>query len=136
MTEGLVLALLVALSGLHVYWGLGGVWPGHDPRSLACLVVGGAEDGRLPTPLACFGVAVALLLAAAALHFAAAGGAFGGLARVAAFGVAGVFLLRGALGYVLPALTHTGKAFDRLNRLIYSPLCLVLGGLALALLLG
>ena len=134
---GWVLALLAAvvlvmISGLHVYWALGGVWPGHDGPSLAQRVFGGPPGTPLPAVGACLAVAALLLLAA----WTVIGAAWpwwmlpaAGLWRLGAWGVAGVLALRGGLGFfdtrLRPAIV--GSPFVRLNRLVYSPLCLGLG---------
>jgi len=63
MALALILAAtLLALAGIHLYWALGGRWPGHDEASMVELVVGRTRGMRAPGPLA--SVAVALALAA------------------------------------------------------------------------
>lgn len=60
---------LLGLAGLHAYWGLGGTWPGHDAASLGRKIYGG-DAQQLPPPMACFAVAGALTVPAAALVLA------------------------------------------------------------------
>ncbi len=139
-TTGVAAIVLIALALLHAYWGLGGLWPGTTPGTLAAQVFGGPPGTRLPPAVACYAVAVLLVLAAW-LVLTAAGllppaGLSVSLVRLGAFGVAGALLLRGGLGYVLPRLTSGNPTFARLNRLIYSPLCLSLGALIVLGLLG
>ncbi|MFD1730238.1 DUF3995 domain-containing protein [Deinococcus malanensis] len=122
-----VVAVLVLTGVLHVAWGTGAVWPGRDAQDLAQKVVGGPQVDRMPSPLACYAVAGALLVASAALVMTLVPSDFQPLVRLAGFMVAGVFLLRGVLGYALPTQAYSGQDFVRLNRVMYSPLCLALG---------
>ena len=46
----LVAGVLFALAGLHLYWGLGGRWPGHDEVSLVERIVGRTRGMRAPGP--------------------------------------------------------------------------------------
>lgn len=139
MLAMLLAAPLLLLAALHVYWGLGGFWPGKDPQSLACKVVGGPAGMPPPPAWACYGVAAALALAAGlvlafvgvlALPLPAAWLRWG-MGTLAA-----VFSLRGVGGYAMERLrpSMAGSPFVRLNKRIYSPLCIVLGLLAWALL--
>ena len=57
-------AILAVVAALHVYWGFGGFWPGHDSRSLADTVVGVTKDGRSPGSLECLAIVVLLTVAA------------------------------------------------------------------------
>jgi hypothetical protein len=126
--------VLGAVAALHVHWALGGVWPGRDAESLARTVVGGPAGTPMPSPGACLGVALVLLGAAWVLL--AASGLVAHLlpsaaVRALAWACAAVFALRGAYGFfdarVRPSTR--GSRFERLNVIVYSPLCL---GLALA----
>ncbi|MFC4425313.1 DUF3995 domain-containing protein [Deinococcus navajonensis] len=132
----LVALVLVGLALLHLAWGLGAVWPGRDPLDLAGKVVGTLDPGRMPSSVACFIVAAGLAGSAVSLTLLPVLGDRWPVLRALGFAVGAVFLMRGVLGYLLPRLSRTGLAFDRLNRLIYSPLCLVLGGLTLLALRG
>lgn len=114
----LVVSLVLSLIALlHGYWGVGGLWPGRDPRDLAAKVIG---PGELPPAGACFGVAAVLAGAAGTVLLAPRSRP----ARRGAALTAGVLLLRGLVGYLLP---RSGQKFDHLNRRLYSPLCLGLG---------
>jgi SAM-dependent methyltransferase len=129
-----VATILGVLAALHVYWGMGGHWPGTDEESLVATVVGdpralGQAAGSMPGPVACF--AVAGLLAIAAASALTASLVIPGPARLAqwaAWGAAGVLALRGVGGYfdgwLRPATRET--PFYRLNRSLYSPLCIAL----------
>lgn len=131
-----VVLVMLLVAALHVAWGIGVTWPGRDAQDLAQKVVGGSDGEPMPPPLACYAVAGALLVAAGALVLTLFPSGFQPLLRLIGFVAAGVFLLRGALGYAVPRLADTGQDFDRLNRVLYSPLCLALGGMTLLALLG
>lgn len=101
--------IFLALGAVHVYWGLGGLWPGRDSRSLADFVIGREP---MPGPRACIVVAAVLVLG----PLLAPGPMALGL------------LLRGAGGYVDHLLRPeiVGSRYEKLNRILYSPLCLLL----------
>jgi hypothetical protein len=49
MALALILAAaLFALAGIHLYWGFGGRWPGHDETSMVEHVVGRTRGMRAP----------------------------------------------------------------------------------------
>lgn len=127
VTAGVV-ACLLGLAVLHLYWARGGTWPGRTSAELVSMVVGSSPGVAMPGPLACSVVAV--LLASAAVLIAGVG-VFEASAwpwRVGSLGVASVLGLRGLGGYLDARLrpeTH-GQPYEALNRRLYSPLCLVL----------
>jgi hypothetical protein len=136
---GLVLA---AIGVLHLVW-LFSPWPLATHEALARTVVG-RPAGDLP--LAFFRpatVAVALALALAGYLVAVEGGVLAsglseGLVNLGTLGVAVVLLARGALGLIQSGL-RVGDApasYRRLDLAVYSPLCLMLGGSALLVLLS
>lgn len=58
----IILALLLSLvllviTTLHVYWGIGGIWPGRDAKSCAHTVVGFHGVDEMPSSFASFAVA-------------------------------------------------------------------------------
>lgn len=130
---GLV-AVLGVVAGLHLYWGLGGVWPGTDEPSLVDMVIGAPPGTPIPPLWACALVAACLgISAVSAIHVS-------GVARIslpkwmswatgAAFWFSTfVFVARGLSTYVSPlALGSKGTAFYDLDRVVYAPLCLALG---------
>lgn len=120
---------LLALAGLHAAWGTGAAWPFRDRADLADAVAGTRE---VPGPAACFAVSGAL---------AAAGALVGGvparrpaLRRLGLAGVTAVLAGRGALGLAgrtrLISPGSQSPRFTRLDRRVYSPLCLTLAALA------
>jgi hypothetical protein len=123
--------VLVAIATLHVYWGIGGIWPGTDARSCARAVVGFRGIEAMPSLGASF--AVAAMIIASALVALALGGVFAApfdrlpLAGAAMF-VALVFLGRGIAGFT-PAWRRLAceMPFASLDMRYYSPLCLALG---------
>ena len=127
----LLAAVLTAIAALHVYWGIGGVWPGSDPKSCARAVAGFAGIEAMPSMGAAFAVAAAII--AAALVALALGGLFASpfeqvpLAGAALF-IGLVFVGRGIAGFT-PAWRRLASEmpFARLDMRYYSPLCLVIG---------
>ncbi len=122
--------ILLFLAGLHIYWGRGGYWPAKSESGLLATVVGTSPTGRMPGAMACFAV-TAFLAFAAAIPLAAQGLFPLPGAHIALYTLAGVFALRGVGGYFDRFLRPetVGLPYDRLNRVVYSPLCLVLAAL-------
>ena len=124
-------AVLVLIAALHAYWGIGGTWPGTDPKSCARAVVGFKGVDAMPSPAACF--AVAAMIGAASLLALALGGFFASpFERMplagAAFFVGLVFLGRGVAGFTPPWRRLASEMpFARLDMRYYSPLCLLIG---------
>ena len=113
---------LFAIASLHVYWAFGGRWPGRDEASLTAAVVGTPDGMRMPSFLACIGVAVGL--AAMAVGPLAVRGLVSPplptLVRVLTWLAAAVLAVRGTAGYLVPRLRAPGvEPFARLNRLVY-----------------
>ena len=124
---------LAALAALHVYWGVGGVWPARDERGLVALVVGVTPTGRMPGLGAC--IVVTALLGFTAIVPLVARGLISApwpdaLTTLALWGAAFVLLARGLLGYLDRRLRPgiVGLPYDRWNRALYSPLCVALAG--------
>jgi hypothetical protein len=123
--------ILLLITALHVYWAIGGVWPGRDPASCARAVVGFKDVEEMPSPAAAF--AVAACLALATLWPVALEGVFAtpfarpGLAATAVL-IGLVFLGRGLAGFTpwWRALAPQ-QPFARLDIRLYSPLCLLIG---------
>jgi hypothetical protein len=122
---------LVALAGLHALWGRGSSFPFSDRDALADAVVGRRS---VPPPGACFAVAGALTVAAALV--ADVPRLPGGVRRLGVTGVGLVLATRAGLGFagttdaVSPG--SVSPRFRRLDRRVYSPLCLALAAGAIA----
>ena len=124
-------AVLLLITALHAYWGLGGIWPGRDGASCARAVVGFHGIDEMPTPFASF--AVAACLALATLWPLALEGVFAspfpkaGLAATSLL-IALVFLGRGIVGFT-PWWRRLApeQPFALLDTSFYSPLCLLIG---------
>lgn len=125
-------ATLVLLGALHVYWASGGAWPARGSDALATYVLGSNRD-RMPPRL--LTLCIALVLFAFAwlpLAHALAPTLLSPRAMVAALDtVAAVFALRGLAGFfeqrIQPSPPHW--PYVRLNKQLYSPLCLALAAL-------
>ena len=121
--------MLFGLAALHAAWGAGSAWPLADRAALAEVVIGGPD---VPSPAACYAVSGALVTAAALV----AGWPRGrpGVRRLGVAGVTTVLAGRGALGLAgqtrLISRSSVSERFTRLDRQVYSPLCLALAGLS------
>lgn len=127
-----LIAILLAIAALHLYWGFGGFWPGTDSNSLRETVAGTAR-GPMYGLAACAMVAGALG-AAAAVVVARHSALMNSPLRLVVF--AGyvvlilVFAARGLAPYVSPAFEYArGRPFFELNLWIYAPLCLAIAAL-------
>ncbi|WP_137931466.1 DUF3995 domain-containing protein [Mesorhizobium comanense] len=123
--------VLLLITALHVYWGIGGIWPGTDGASCARAVVGFRGVEEMPTPFASFAVAACLVLATlwplALIGFFASPFPREGLAASALL-IGLVFLGRGIAGFT-PWWRRLApeQPFARLDVRYYSPLCLLIG---------
>ncbi len=129
--RGLTAATLCSLAGLHVAWGLGSSFPFSARDDLSEAVIG---RGSVPSPAACFAVAGALTIAGALV--ADVPGLPRGIQRAGVTGVAAVLASRAALGFAgrtdLASPGSVSTRFRRLDRRVYSPLCLALAAGALS----
>ncbi len=123
----IVALILVALTLLHVYWGIVGV----SGRSAALPEVDGKPTFQ-PSRLACFAVASALTVAA--LLIAWRGGLVpsplpGLVATIGTAGVGAVFVLRAIGDFRLVGFFKRirGTPFAVWDTRLFSPLCLALG---------
>ncbi len=126
--------LLVVIAIIHVYWGLGGRWPAQDEAGLVATVVGVTPNSKMPGFAMCMVVVVALGIAAMLPLIARELLAIPlppDWVTIGLWGATGVLALRGLVGFfdhiLRPAIV--GLPYERLNRRLYSPLCLVLAGL-------
>ncbi|TGQ88787.1 DUF3995 domain-containing protein [Mesorhizobium sp. M00.F.Ca.ET.151.01.1.1] len=123
--------VLLLITVLHVYWGIGGIWPGRDAASCAHAVVGFRGVDEMPTPFASFAVAACLGLATlwplALIGFFASPFPKEGLAATSML-IGLVFLGRGIAGFT-PWWRRLApqQPFAWLDTSLYSPLCLLIG---------
>ena len=132
---GLLIALLSAIAVLHLIWALGVNWPIRDEIALAKAVVGAKGMTRMPPRWASALVACALFgatLLVAMLANLMPVSLPSGLTTVAGWGMVGVFALRGGASYLPVWRRHQEACFDRLNRILYGPLCLLIAVLTVA----
>ncbi|WP_376702400.1 DUF3995 domain-containing protein [Mesorhizobium sp. ISC25] len=124
-------SVLLLITALHVYWGIGGIWPGRDAASCARAVIGFRGVDEMPAPFASFAVAACLGLATlwpmALEGIVATPFPKAGLAATSLL-IALVFLARGIAGFTpwWRRLTPE-QPFARLDLRHYSPLCLLIG---------
>jgi hypothetical protein len=130
-------SVLVALGALHAVWALGVSWPAGSERELAEHVLSRDErerlDGEMPPAALTWVVALGLAGAAGVVR-GAARGTRSRWVRRAAWGVAGIFAVRGLAYPPLDLANDLDDRSDRLDLAFYSPLCLALAiGTALVL---
>lgn len=128
----LLSAITLALAVLHMLWGIGFWWPIRNEEVLVRAVVGYKGATRMPGPIPCALVAVALIFAANFPWFPP-----GWLRQSGLWACALVFLGRGVLTYMpfWRALTPQ-KPYATLDRTRYGPLSLFLGAGYLLLAVG
>ncbi len=126
-------ATLALIAGLHVAWAHGSSVPFRDRASLHDAVLGGPANR--PSSVACYTVAVTLAASSTAVLRASA--SHDRPSRLIAQGVALTLAARAIIGFAgmteryMPGATS--NTFRRLDRRIYSPLCMTLAiGAALA----
>lgn len=116
---------LLAIGALHLSWGRGSTFPFSERDDLNESVIGRSTT---PSPGACHAVAGALTVAAALV--ADVPRLPRSLQRLGVSGVALVLASRAALGFAgrtdLASPGSVSSRFRRLDRRLYSPLCLAL----------
>ncbi len=119
----LISALLFVPAALHLLWAIGAWVPIRDEAALARATVGAPGISKMPGPIPCSLVFVALSFAAALPHLTTFP-----LRTLLLPAIAAVFLLRGIATY-LPAWRKLvpEEPFATLDQRYYGPLCLVLG---------
>ena len=122
-SRGLTAAVLFGVAGLHVLWGLGSSFPFRTREALADSVVGSSE---VPSRGACVSVAAALVLSA--ILVARVVPLPNALRKIALRIVTTVLATRGVAGAMGRTSTLSpgsdSPAFNRLDKRLYSPLCL------------
>ncbi len=116
---------LLAIAGLHVYWGLGGLWPATNEADLARTVVGTGQS-RMPSRGACYAVA-ALLAVLAVWPWLIVASPEDSVAVTGGIVIAGVFFMRGLAAYSPRWRQHfPAEPFATRDRRMYAPLCMSL----------
>ncbi|MFC9897574.1 DUF3995 domain-containing protein [Nocardia sp. NPDC127579] len=121
---------LAVVGGMHLVW-TASPWPWDSGDEFRAAVFGSAETdvpkiGYVLVGLGTFGAAAMVLGQAGALPRIGSDR----LRALAMYTLSGVLLVRGSAGYFLNS--GASADFRELNTVVYSPLCLVLGGLTLA----
>lgn len=130
--------VLLSLAALHLYWGMGGFWPGTNEVTLVEHVVGRTADMKAPPFVACLFVATSLA-GIAALVFTKSDlvpipRQVAWVPTIGLYGAAAVFLLRGLAGYTPKIFDYAkGTPFYDLNTSFYSPLCIAIGAALICL---
>ncbi len=131
--------ILFAIAALHAYWGFGGLWPGATAKELVDTVIGVPEMRRMPPPWMAFAIAALVFLAG--IFALLRGGVFRfkphWIVTAATTVLTLVFLGRAAAGFWIAANgSKASEPFATNDLVLYSPLCLLIGGLFAALLLS
>lgn len=126
---------LITVSLAHFVWAFGGTWPIRDRKLLAATVIGRDGVDKVPR-LASLLVAI-LVLVAAAIGASLGDRASGGLPlTLIGLALALLFGGRGVLGYTAAwRRRFPRQPFAALDRKFYSPLCLIVAGCFLVLVL-
>jgi hypothetical protein len=116
-------AVLLVLAGLHLLWGLGSSFPFRTREELADAVVG---SEHVPSPGACLAVAAALAAAATlVIGFVPIPKVLRGFALRTVVAVLATRGVAGAMGRTSTLSPGSDSpTFNRLDRRLYSPLCL------------
>jgi hypothetical protein len=118
-------AALAGVAVVHVAWGVGSSFPFRDRATLADSVIG---DSNMPGSVACHSVAGSLFIASALT--ADVPWAPRRVRRIGRMVVSAVLTGRGLVGLggrtYLISPASTSPRFRRLDRAIYSPLCLAI----------
>lgn len=127
-----VTLLLFVIAMIHILWGQGIWWPVRDEAELARTVVGAKGLSAMPSPLACFSVAIALMVIASLSlilgHHVVTDIFPRWLVSLLALAASLVFLLRGLVGYTAVWMDMTPEdPFRTYDMWVYSPLCIFLG---------
>lgn len=114
---------LVVIAAVHLLWALGIWWPVGDEAQLARTVLGTKDVTKMPGPVACSLVVVALLFAAAWPWFPPST-----LQTIGLYGIAFVFQVRAIAAYS-PLMKRMApeQPFRRLDEAYYAPLCIFFG---------
>ena len=125
----LLFVILMAIAAIHVAWARGITWPADDEPSLVAMVVGSEGMGRMPPKKLTYLVAGALAFGAmTALMLGFEVELPGNALGYVGAGFTAIFGLRGLIGYLPPwRKRHPVEPFATLDRIFYSPACILLG---------
>lgn len=138
---GIVIAGILALDGLlHGYWATGQIWPARSKLSLVRAVLN-SDNTRafrpvILLPLALLLICGALIVLARVHHLGMPGQLIpGSLLQSGILVVATGLLVRGVagIGWALGLAPTRSRLFYRLNLLFYTPVCVVLFIVAVAI---
>ncbi len=128
MLAVLIAGVLFLLAAIHLYWGFGGRWPGHDEASMVEHVVGRTRGMKAPSIVASTAVALALTVGGGlVLATLFPPTPVEPLLKSARWALLAVFAGRGLATYVPAVFRYAeGTPFWLLNRRAYGPLCLAI----------
>jgi hypothetical protein len=120
------LTLIVgSIATLHAYWGLGGLWPAGDEKTLALSVIGDGRT-RMPPPWQCFAVALVLAVVAA-WPWVVMGNRHSKLVLTGLMLIVAVFFIRALAAYSPRWRSHfPAQPFATYDRRFYGILCFTL----------
>jgi len=138
MIAVVMVVVLAAIGAVHILWGARIWWPVGDEARLTAIVLGAKGAVRMPSALACYAVALMMALCAIWVMMLAQWIVVlpDWLIQIGGVGMAMMFFIRGAAAYT-PAFAQITPQpqFRQMDRRIYGPLCLVLGGAVVTLLI-
>jgi hypothetical protein len=135
ITAIILIAIFLFLSGLHFYWGFGGKWGSRDVIPTKDDNQPVAMPGVIPTFIVAFGLLVfgfVVLVNTVELKIPFLPNF---LYTSGLWIIAGIFILRaiGEFNYIGFFKKHKNSKFGQKDTKIYSPLCLLIGVLAIIL---
>jgi len=127
--------LLLLLAALHFLWARGSSWPSRSQEELVQLVVGQPKGHPFPGAKMTLAVAYGLAGFGVFMFLPVWTNVPGVYYRVFVLGLAVLFALRGFGGYFEPYLRPwtVDLPYGYWNRVLYSPICLAMGGMAFAI---
>ena len=125
----LIFVVLACISVTHIYWAFGGAWPAPK-RELLSRAVAGVDSDRMPPAMITLIVA-GMIFAVGCLPLVWVGTITvpisQGIIQVLMWIAVAVFGIRGIATYMFyNRLYNVVEPFKRLNRIYFSPLCLLI----------
>lgn len=127
----LLFTVLTIIGALHLYWAFGGLWPGHDEKSLVRTAIGTTKYTSMPpkwltalVSVCIFSAGLFPLMWSAQISYVIPQG----MVWLGMWVLSAVFIGRGIAGY-MPFFRKSNSAqpFADLNYRYFSPLCLLIG---------